>query len=136
MTPGEQDHGHEIGQRLDRLDRHLADSRQRDALEADRHGIEQAEQEAGAERRPGAPLGEDQGGERDEALARGHVGQEARRLADREIGAGQPAQHAGDDDRGVAQAGDGNAGGVDRGRVLADGAQAQAEAGVGRARTR
>ena len=107
-----------------------------DALQPDRDRIEQAEQEAGAERRPGAPFGEDQRRQRDEAFAGRHVGQEAGRLPDRQIGAGEAAQDAADDDRRIAQTRHGNARGIDRRRVLADGAQAQAEARSCRGRTR
>ena len=84
----------------------------------------------GAERRVGTPAGEDQGGEGDEALAGGHVGDEAGREGDREIRAAKAAEHAADQDRRIAQPGDGDAGGVDGGRVLADRPQAQAEAGL------
>ena len=68
------------------LNGHDADARHRHALEPDRHGVEQAEQEAGAKRLDRAPLGEDQGGERNEPLARGHVPDEAGALGKGEIG--------------------------------------------------
>ena len=50
---GEQDHRHGVGQRLDGLDRHLADAGDLGALQADRQRLEEAEQQAGRERRPG-----------------------------------------------------------------------------------
>ena len=112
------------------MHRHLADAGQTDTLESDRDRIEQAEEQAGEQGRPGPPIGEDHRGERDEALAGGHLRQEAGRLRDGEIGAAQPAERAADDHRGIAQAGNRDAGGVDRSRVFADGAQAQAEARV------
>ena len=87
-------------------------------------------------RRHRPPFGEDQRGQRDVALAGGHVLDEAGVLRDRQIGAGDAAQDAGADHGAVAQPGHRNAGGVDRGRVLADGAQAQAEAGAVTAPTR
>ena len=92
--------------------------------------IEEAEQQAGEHRRHRPPFGEDQRRQRDEALAGGHVLDEAGVLGDRQIGAGDAAEHAGADHRAVAQPGHRDAGGVDRGRVLADGAQPQAEAGA------
>src|SRR5215208_627856 len=127
---GEENHRHDIGQSLHGLNRNLAQSGERHALEPDRGGVEEPEQEAGAERRKRAPAREDQGRERDEALAGGHVGDEAGRQRDRQVDAAKAAQHAADQDRRIAQPGDGDAGGVDRGRVLADRPQAQAEAGL------
>ncbi len=49
------------------------------------------------------PLGEDQGGERDIALAGRHVLDEAGDWRDRQIGAGEAAEDAGSDDGAVAQ---------------------------------
>ena len=90
--------------------------------------LKQAEEEAGAEHAPRPPVGEDQRGERDVALPRRHVAAEAGRLRGREISAGEAAEDAGDDDRAVAKPGHRDARRVDRGGVLADGAEAQAEA--------
>jgi hypothetical protein len=92
--------------------------------------LEEAEEQAGAERGPGPPLGEDQRGQRDEAAPGAHVLDEARGEAGGEIGAREAAQEAADRHRGEAQPHDRDAGGVDGGRVLAHRAQAQAEAGA------
>ena len=100
------------------------------ALEARLAGVGEGEQQAGEDGRDRAPLAEDQRGERQVALAGAHVAHEPGTLGDRQVGAGDAGQHAVDHQRAVAQSLDGDAGRVDRGRILAHGAQAQAEAGV------
>src|SRR5215213_12031913 len=90
---GEENHRHDIGQSLNGLNRNLAQFGESHALKPDRGGIEEPEQEAGAERRKRAPAGKDQSRKRDEALAGGHVGDEAGREGDREIGAAEAAEH-------------------------------------------
>src|SRR5882724_10433470 len=72
----EQYHSQNIGQHLDELHRHFAKIADTQALQADRDRIEQAEHQARAEHRQRSPLAKDQGGERDEALAGGHVAAE------------------------------------------------------------
>src|SRR5690242_6533199 len=73
----QQEHGEKIGQRLDELHRHFADAWHADTLQTYGNGIEQADDQAGAERRERLPFAEDDGGQRDEALARRHVAAEA-----------------------------------------------------------
>ena len=100
-----------------------------DALKANGDRVEQSEQEAGTKGRPRAPFGEDQRRQRNEALAGRHIGKKSCRLSDRQIGPGEAAQNAADDDRRISKAGDGNSRRVDRSRVFPHGAQAQSEAG-------
>ncbi|HET9652205.1 MAG TPA: 1-acyl-sn-glycerol-3-phosphate acyltransferase, partial [Usitatibacter sp.] len=68
-------------------------------IEAELHRIEIAEHQAHQQCRPGAPLGEDQRGERDEAASRGHALHEAGGLRDGQVPARHAAQHAANDDR-------------------------------------
>src|ERR687887_1065558 len=67
----------------------------------------EAEEERGAEGAEGAPLAEDERGEGDVAAAGGHVLVEGVDEADREVGAAERGEHAGERHRGVAR-------GVDR----------------------
>ena len=109
-------------------------------LQARLDHVGEGEEQAGAERRHRPPLAEDQGGEGEISLARRHVADERGVLRDRKIRAREPAERAAHDERAVARGGDGDARGVDGTGVLADRAQAQAEArpvhDPGRARAR
>src|SRR5439155_14106505 len=62
-----------------------------------RERAREAEQQRGAERAERAPLAEDQGGERDEATALGHVLVERVDESDREVRASERRQHPGED---------------------------------------
>lgn len=60
MKPASSTTVRNVGQRLEHLHRHHADVGDRRALQPDRHRVEQAEQEAGAERVERFPFGEDE----------------------------------------------------------------------------
>ena len=82
------------GNGLDELHGHDADDGQGGALEPHLDRVGEREEEAGPQGRHGAPLSEDQRGEREVALARRHVADESGVVGDRQVRAGQPAEHA------------------------------------------
>ena len=101
------------------------------ALQARGRGLQETEQQAGQERRPGTPLAEDHGRQGHVALAGAHLPYEACSVGGGEVGAGDPAQEAGQGHCPVAQPRDRDAGAVHRLRRLSHRTQAQAEAGPG-----
>src|SRR3546814_19483588 len=86
---GQQHHRQDIGQRLDELHRDRPDDRPHHALQADRHGIEEAEHQAGQHRRPRTPLAAEEPGPRDVALPAGHLSHTRGTLGDYEAGGGE-----------------------------------------------
>ena len=81
----------------------------------------------GRQRRPRPPFGEHERRERDEASPRAHVRLEIGLLRQHQVNSGEAHQDAANHHRAVTQAPDRYAGGVDRGRILADCAQSQPE---------
>ena len=85
------------------------------------------EQKARSERPERPPVAEDERGEGDEAAAAGDVLVEEVHVSDREVRAAERGEGAGGDHRAVADPVDRDADGVGSARVLADGADSQAE---------
>src|SRR4051812_124676 len=86
-----------------------------------------AEEQGGRKRAEGAPVPEDQRGERDEPATRGHVLVERAHEADCEIRTAEGCEHAGYGHRRVADEIDGDADRLGSPRMLAHGADAEAD---------
>src|SRR5919201_915166 len=87
----------------------------------------EAEEERGPKGAEGSPLAEDERGQRDEPAPGGHVLVEGVDEADREVGAAQGGEDAGERHSRIARRVDRDTDGVRRAGVLADRADAQAE---------